>query len=68
MEAIILVVTTIDFAYKKPLTKVVYAGSDVNKAYSVYNTNTQNDGRVQVNLDLTQGEIVKRLETHHCED
>lgn len=64
MEDLILVVNLTDFAYPKPIAKVAYAGKNMNNAYSIYYQYAENEDRMQVTLDLVQGENVKRLETH----
>jgi len=65
IEELLFVINVVDFAYEKPIVKVAYAGADMNKAYSIYQKHIACSDRTQVNLELVQGDSVKRLETHH---
>lgn len=62
METMVFVVTVIDFAYKTPKVNIAYAGLDMQKAYDIYNSCVACSDRMQINLDLVQGENVRRLE------
>ena len=65
MEDLLFVINVVDFAFEKPVVKIVYAGSDMNKAYSIYRYHVGCSDRTQVNLELVQGDSVNRLETHN---
>ena len=65
MENLLFVVNVIDFAYPKPLVDIAYAGSNMDKAYHIYGKLVGCSDRIQVNLELVQGDNVKRLETHN---